>query len=130
MEENCLFTAVVLMDMFFLSVPKINYVFQITALKIEKDLSSKNKYMCYFYEKCQIFEFIWSHIFTLRNAEDMEAKVVEQLWRSCNPLVLKVELSSHTHSNCEALNKTGTIFHWSFYLNIQCYRYIKRAFLE
>ena len=118
------------MDISFLSVPKINYVFQKTALKIEKGLSSKNKYMCYFYEKCQIFEFIWSHIFTLRNAEDMEAKVVEQLWSSYNPLVLKVEPSSHTHGNCDALKKTGTIFHWSFYLNIQCYRYIKRAFLE
>ena len=43
----------------------------------EKRLNAKDMY--YFYKVSQIFEFTWSHIFTTRNAEDMESQSVEHL---------------------------------------------------
>ena len=45
----------------------------------EKRLNAKYRYMYYFYKVSQIFEFTWSHIFTTRNAEDMESQSVEHL---------------------------------------------------
>ena len=55
--------------------------------------------MCYFYKGSQIFEFIWSHVFTTRNTKDMESQKMEHLLSIYNPLVLRVKFSSHVFSN-------------------------------
>ena len=80
--------------MFFI-VPKMKGINELFKEGYEKSLNAKDEWICYFYKKRQIFDFIWSHIFMKRNAEDS----LEHLWRNYKPLFLRVKSSSHVCSS-------------------------------
>ena len=53
----------------------------------------------------QIFEFIWFHMFAIRNNEDMESQSLEHFWSNYNLLVLEAKSSSYIYSNCDTFLK-------------------------
>ena len=59
--------------------------------------------ICVTSSKSKIFEFIWSHIFTTRNAENMGNQNVDHLWSNYNLLVLRVRSSSRVCFYCDGL---------------------------
>ena len=58
-----------------------------------------------------LFEFIWCHIFTIRNGQATKSQRVKHLWSNYNPLVSTLKWSFNVCSNPMGLfkNKTGRI---------------------